>query len=69
MEFRVSRGDQGNPTALGDMRQQMFNVYQGLQKILAHYELTFADVIVEHVFTADMASSLEVSSEYRKTLH
>ncbi|MEM1188553.1 MAG: hypothetical protein AAGI72_08505 [Pseudomonadota bacterium] len=63
MEFRVSRGDQGNPTALGHMRQQMVNVYQGLLKILAHYELTFADVIVENVFSADMASSLEVSSE------
>lgn len=65
----VSMDDQGNPTAVGDIRQQMINVYGDLQKILAHYELSFADVIVENVFTTDMASFLSVSGEYRNEIY
>jgi 2-iminobutanoate/2-iminopropanoate deaminase len=65
----VSMDDQGNPTAVGDIRQQMINVYADLEKILAHYGLSFADVIVEDVFTTDMAAFLEVSGEYRSEVY
>lgn len=65
----VSMDAQGNPTAPGGMRQQMINVYADLGKVLEHYGLTFDDVIVENVFTTDMASFLSVSSEYRKDLY
>lgn len=65
----VSMDDEGNPTAVGDMQQQMVNVYDDLRAILAHYELTFADVIEENVFTTDMASFLSVSGEYRNGLY
>ena len=59
--------DAGNPTAVGDMEQQMKNVYSDLEKVLTHYGYTFDDVVVENVFTTDMDSFLEVSA-YRSTL-
>ncbi|MEN7341743.1 MAG: RidA family protein [Pseudomonadota bacterium] len=65
----VSMDDEGSPTAVGDMRQQMINVYADLEKVLAHYGLTFEDVIVENVFTTDMSAFLQVSGEYRQSLY
>jgi enamine deaminase RidA (YjgF/YER057c/UK114 family) len=64
----VSLDDQGNPTAAGDLEQQMKNAYADLEKVLAHFGCTFDDVIVENVFTTDMAKFLEVSG-YRNTLY
>ncbi len=64
----VSMDDEGNPTAIGDMEQQMKNVYSDLAKVLEHYGCTFADVIVENVFTTDMAKFLEVSA-YRSSIY
>ena len=58
----VSMDDEGNPTAVGDLEQQMKNVYSDLDEVLKHYGCTFDDVIVENVFTTDMAKFLEVSS-------
>ena len=45
----VSMDDQGNPTAVGDLEQQMKNAYADLEKVLQHYGYTFDDVIVEDV--------------------
>jgi len=64
----VSMDDQGNPTAVGDLEQQMKNAYADLGKVLAHYGYTFDDVIVENVFTTDMARFLEVAG-YRSTIY
>ncbi len=64
----VSMDDEGNPTAVGDMEQQMKNVYADLRSVLEHYGYTFDDVIVENVFTTDMAGFLEVAS-YRGTIY
>jgi enamine deaminase RidA (YjgF/YER057c/UK114 family) len=64
----VSMDDAGNPTAVGDLEQQMKNAYSDLEKVLAHYGYTFDDVIVENVFTTDMAKFLEVAS-YRSTIY
>ena len=58
----VSMDDEGNQTAVGDLEQQMKNVYSDLDEVLKHYGCTFDDVIVENVFTTDMAKFLEVSS-------
>ncbi len=58
----VSMDDEGNPTAVGDLEQQMKNAYSDLDKVLKHYGCTFDDVIVENVFTTDMAMFLEVAS-------
>ena len=35
----VSMDDAGNPTAIGDLEQQMKNCYADLEKILKHYRL------------------------------
>lgn len=64
----VSMDDEGNPTAVGDLEQQMKNAYSDLGKVLEHYGYTFDDVIVENVFTTDMAKFLEVAG-YRNSIY
>lgn len=64
----VSMDDEGNPTAVDDLEQQMKNAYSDLQKVLEHYGCTFDDVIVENVFTTDMTKFLEASS-YRSSIY
>jgi 2-iminobutanoate/2-iminopropanoate deaminase len=64
----VSMDDEGNPTAIGDLEQQMKNAYSDLEKVLDHYGYTFDDVIVENVFTTDMAGFLEVAG-YRSSIY
>jgi 2-iminobutanoate/2-iminopropanoate deaminase len=64
----VSMDDEGNPTAVGDLEQQMKNAYSDLDKVLTHYGYTFDDVMVENVFTTDMAKFLEVAS-YRSSIY
>jgi 2-iminobutanoate/2-iminopropanoate deaminase len=64
----VSMDDEGKPTAVGDLEQQMKNAYADLEKVLKHYGYSFDDVIVENVFTTDMPKFLEVSS-YRATIY
>jgi 2-iminobutanoate/2-iminopropanoate deaminase len=64
----VSMDAEGRPTAVGDLEQQMKNVYADLDTVLKHYGCTFDDVIVEDVFTTHMAMFLEVAS-YRNTIY
>ncbi len=64
----VSMDDEGNATDIGDLEQQMKNAYSDLEKVLDHFGYTFDDVIVENVFTTDMAKFLEVSP-YRNTIY
>ena len=63
----VSMDAEGTPTAVGDLEQQMKNAYADLDTVLKHYGCTFDDVIVEDVFTTNMAKFLEVAS-YRSTI-
>ena len=64
----VSMDNEGNPTAVGDLEQQMKNAYSDLEQVLKHYGCTFDDVIVENVFTTDMAKFLEVAA-YRNSIY
>jgi len=64
----VSMDTESNPTAIGDMEQQMKNCYADLEKILTHYGCTFDDVIKEDVFTTDMVKFLEVAG-YRAEIY
>tara|TARA_R110002072_G_scaffold43558_1_gene122167 strand:- start:12521 stop:12919 length:399 start_codon:yes stop_codon:yes gene_type:complete len=64
----VSMDDQGNPTAVGDMEQQMKNCYSDLEKILKHFNCTFDDVVKEDVFTTNMSKFLEVAG-YRGEIY
>ena len=64
----VSMDDEGNPTAIGDLGQQMKNCYADLKKILDHYECTFDDVVVENIFTTNMPLFLE-NAAYRSEIY
>jgi len=64
----VSMDDEGNPTAIGDLRQQMKNCYADLEKILKHYGCTFDDVVVENIFTTNMPLFLE-NAAYRSEIY
>ncbi len=64
----VSMDDAGTPTAVGDLDQQMRNCYSDLRQVLAHFGCTFDDVVVENIFTTDMASFLELSG-YRNEVY
>ncbi len=64
----VSMDDEGNPTAVGDMEQQMKNCYSDLEKILKHFNCTFSDVVKEDVFTTNMPLFLEHAG-YRSQLY
>ena len=64
----VSMDDNGNLTAAGSMDQQMKNCYADLEKILKHYGCTFDDVVVENVFTTNMAEFINVSG-YRNSVY
>ena len=64
----VSMDDEGNPTAVGDLAQQMKNCYADLEKVLKHYGCTFDDVIVENIFTTNMPLFLE-NAAYRSTIY
>lgn len=64
----VSMDDKGEPTAVGNIAQQMKNCYADLDKILKHYGCTFDDVVVENIFTTDMPKMLEVSG-YRNEIY
>lgn len=64
----VSMDDDGNPTAIGDLEQQMKNCYADLEKILKHFDCTFDDVVVENVFTTNMPMFLEKAA-YRNEIY
>jgi len=64
----VSMDDAGNLLAAGNMDQQMKNCYSDLEKILKHYGYTFDDVVVENVFTTNMADFIKVST-YRNSIY
>ena len=64
----VSMDDEGNPTAIGDLEQQMKNCYSDLEKILKHYGCTFDDVVVENIFTTNMPLFLEKAG-YRNEIY
>jgi len=64
----VSMDDEGNPTAIGDLAQQMENCYSDLDKVLKHYGCTFDDVVVENIFTTNMPEFLNQSG-YRNTIY
>ena len=64
----VSMDDAGNPTAKGDLLQQMKNCYADLDKVLKHYGCNFDDVVVENVFTTNMPEFLKHSA-YRNNIY
>ena len=60
--------DSGHLVAPGNMDQQMKNCYSDLEKVLKHYGYTFDDVIVENVYTTNMADFIKYST-YRNSVY
>jgi enamine deaminase RidA (YjgF/YER057c/UK114 family) len=58
----VSMDDAGVLIGAGNMELQMKNCYSDLEKILKHYGYNFDDVVVENVFTTNMAEFIKVSA-------
>jgi 2-iminobutanoate/2-iminopropanoate deaminase len=57
----VSMTDSGVVIGVGDMALQMKNCYSDLEKILKHYGYTYDDVVVENIYTTNMAEMIRVS--------
>lgn len=64
----VSMDEAGNPTAVGDLEQQMKNCYADLKAVLEHFDCTFDDVVVENIFTTNMPLFLEYAA-YRNSIY
>src|SRR5258705_4412294 len=64
----VSMDDNGILVAPGSMDQQMKNCYSDLEKILKYYGYSFDDVVVENVFTTNMAEFIKTSG-YRNSIY
>lgn len=64
----VSMDMEGNPTAAGDILQQMKNCYADLESVLKHYGCSFENVVAENVFTTDMPGFLEHAA-YRTNIY
>jgi len=64
----VSMNDSGILVAPGNMEQQMKNCYSDLEKILQHYGYSFDDVVVENVYTTNMADFINVSG-FRNSIY
>lgn len=64
----VSMTDSGVLIGPGNMEQQMKNCYSDLEKILKHYGCSFDDVVVENIFTTDMAAFFKVAG-YRASIY
>lgn len=64
----VSMTDSGVVIGPGNMEVQMKNCYSDLEKILKHYGYTFDDVVVENVYTTNMAEFERVSG-FRNSIY
>ncbi len=64
----VSMDSAGNPTAAGNLEQQMKNCYSDLDKVLKHYGCTFDDVVVENVYTTNMSEFVKQSA-FRNSIY
>jgi len=64
----VSMNDSGVIVGAGNMELQMKNCYSDLEKILQHYGYSFDDVVVENVYTTNMADFLKTAG-FRNSIY
>lgn len=64
----VSMTDSGIIIGAGNMEVQMKNCYNDLEKILKHYGYTYDDVVVENIYTTNMAEFIKVSG-FRNSIY
>ncbi|MDP2162401.1 MAG: Rid family hydrolase [Flavobacterium sp.] len=64
----ISIDDNGNAIAKDDYLQQMKNCYVSIEKVLKHYGCNFDDVILENIYTTNMAE-LQKNVPYRHEIY
>jgi enamine deaminase RidA (YjgF/YER057c/UK114 family) len=63
---QVSHDDQGNIVGLGDMAAQMRQAYANIQKVLAQYGATMANIVDEVLFVTNMEAAFAAAVACRK---
>ena len=63
---QVSHDDKGNIVGLGDMEMQMREAYTNVQKVLARYGATMANVVDEVLFVTDMDAAFAAAVKCRQ---
>lgn len=66
---QVSHNDDGNIVGAGDMEAQIRTAYENVQKVLAQYDSTMADVIDEMILVTDMEASLKALGKVSPEVH
>src|SRR5262249_14323192 len=62
---QVSHDDKGNIVGLGDMETQMRQAYANVQKVLAQYGATMANIVDEVLFVTDMEAAFAAAVKCR----
>ena len=62
---QVSHDDKGNIVGLGDMEMQMRQAYANVQKVLAQYGSTMANIVDEVLFVTDMETAFAAAVKCR----
>jgi 2-iminobutanoate/2-iminopropanoate deaminase len=65
---QVSHDDNGNIVGRGDMEAQMRQAYANIQKVLAQYRATMANVVDEVLFVTDMESAFSAAVKCRREI-
>lgn len=63
---QVSHDDTGKIVGLGDMETQMRRAYANVQKVLARYGATMADIVDEVLFVTDMDAAFAARVKCRQ---
>jgi 2-iminobutanoate/2-iminopropanoate deaminase len=62
---QVSHDDKGNIVGRGDMEMQMRQAYANVQKVLAQYGATMANIVDEVLFVTDMEAAFAAAVKCR----
>ena len=65
---QVSHDDKGNIIGLGDMEMQMRQAYANVQKVLAQYGATMANIVDEVLFVTDMETAFAAAVKCRQAV-
>ena len=65
---QVSHDDKGSIVGAGDMEAQLRQAYANVQKVLAQYGATMANLVDEVLFVTDMEAAFAAAVKCRRTI-
>lgn len=65
---QIAYDDVGNFVGRGDMEAQMYRAYENVQKLLARFDATMANVVDEVLFVTDMEAAIAARDKLRGTI-